>query len=419
MNVIQRFVGQFFGDQFYCGLDIGTHKVKASLSRVVDAHTLELLAVSEAETRGLAVASINDIGEFSSCVSAAVNGVIRKTKIKVRNIHLGLGGEFIETRPSRALIPLVERGNKVVTHRDLENARHQARMLGVRLDEEVVCDMVQQFKVDDVNIALNPVGLYGRKLEVETLLVLANITRLRNLTKAVQQAGFEVNDILFNASAASELMLDKRQRHDGCVFVDLGARMTLILIFKEGLLKHFRKVPVGAEAMTQQIATQINIPFALAEDIKKSYGRVHDGRSGSMPASAEEILIKKEQGFSPVKRDLITAAIEPGVCTIIENIREAVKASSFEGQLKAGIVVVGGGALLAGFMERIEQDMHMPVVIGRNIPGLNSAVIYCVSTGLAEMGYKNTVRYKLDAQKPKDWWDGLKAKAEELSNEYF
>ncbi len=418
MNGIQRFVGQFFGDQFYCGLDIGTYKIKASLSRVVDAYTLELLAVGEAETRGLAVASINDISEFSSCVSAAINGVMRKTKIKVRDIHMGLGGEFIETRSSRALIPLVERGNKIVTNRDLYNARQQARMLGVRLDEEVICDMVQQFKVDDVNIALNPVGLYGRKLEVETLLVLANITRLRNLTKGVQQAGFEVSDVFFNASAGTELMLDKRQRNDGCVFVDLGAGTTLILIFKEGLLKYFRKIPVGTEAMTRHIATDINIPFALAEDIKKSYGRIFDGAVPEA-VSTEEILIKKEQGFMPVRRDALTTAIEPSVRLIIQNMREAVAASNYEGQLKAGVIVVGGGALLAGFMERIEQDMHMPVVIGRNIPGLNSAAIYCVSTGLAEMGYKNTFRYKLDAQKPKDWWDGFKAKAEELSNEYF
>ncbi|MFH0753157.1 MAG: cell division protein FtsA [Candidatus Omnitrophota bacterium] len=418
MKGIQRFIGQFFGDQFYCGLDIGTDKIKASLSRVVDAYTLELLAVSDADTRGLALASINDISEFSSCVSAAVNGVMRKTKIKVSDIYMGIGGEFIEIRQSRALIPLVERGNKIVTNRDLAQARQQARMLGVKLDEEVVCDMVQQFKVDDVNVALNPAGLYGRKLEVETLLVLANITRLRNLTKGVQQAGFEVDDVFFNASAAADLMLDKRQRQEGCVFIDLGAGSTLMLVYKEGLLKYFRRIPVGAEAMTRRLAMDINVPFALAEDIKKSYGRVLDGISPMIP-SAEEILIKKEQGFMPVKRDALIMSMEPDVKVIVENLREVVTASNYEGQLKAGVVVVGGGALLAGLMERIENDMHMPVVVGRNIPGLNSAAIYCVSTGLAEMGYKNTVRYKLDVQKPKDWLGRMKAKAEELSNEYF
>jgi cell division protein FtsA len=422
MKAIPRSISQFFGGQYYCGLDIGSSRVKASLSRVVDAQTLELLAVNDAETRGLAAASINDISEFSSCVSSAMDGILRKTRIKVRDIHLGLGGEFIDTRVSRALIPLVERGNKIVTVRDLNAARKQARMLGVRLDEEVICDMVQQFKVDDVNISLNPVGLYGRKLEVEILLVLANITRLRNLTKAVQQAGFEVNDVHFNGAAASELMLDKRHRNDGCVFADLGARTTIILVFKEGLLKGFSKVDVGGDLMTQHIAGALNIPFQLAEDIKKSYGRVSDGKvelTQDSVQSSEEILIKKDNGFTAVKRDALTMAMEPDIRAISDHIRSALQASGYEGQLKSGIVVVGGGSLLAGLMERMEHDTHLPVSLGRNIPGLNSAAVYCISTSLAEKGYKNTLRYKLDSQKPKDWWDGLKAKAEELSNEYF
>ncbi len=415
MRTLQRFFGQFLGDQFYCGLDIGAHRIKASLNRVADARTLELLAVNEVPARGLAAASINDITEFSGCVSAALDGIIRKTRFKVRDVHLGLGGEFIETRPSRALVPLVERGNKILTSRDLHHARNQARMLGVRLEEEVICDLVQQFKVDDVNVALNPVGLYGRKLEVETLLVIANTMRLRNLTKAIQQAGFEVNDVFFNVHAATELMLEKRQLNDGCVFADFGARTTLVLVFKEGLLKYFRKVPVGGEMLTQRIAAELSIPFPLAEDIKRSYARVTDDAD----ANAEEILVKKEQGFVPLRRQVLTAAIEPDVCRMIEEMRAAVAASGYEGQLKSGIVVVGGGALLAGLMERLEKDMRMPVGFGRNIPGLNSAAIYCVSTSLAEMGYKNTLRYSIDSQRPKDWFAAVKAKAEELSNEYF
>ena len=417
MKGIRRFLGQFTGDQFYCGLDIGTHTLKASLNRVADANTLELLAVNEVETKGLAAASINDIGEFSSCVSAAVDGIVRKTRRPLRDIHLGLGGEFIDTRSSRALIPLVERGNKIVSAGDLRYARAQARMLGVRLEEEVLADLVQQFKVDDVNIALNPVGLYGRKLEVETLLVVANMTRLRNLTKAVRQAGFEVNDVHFNAAAASDAMLDKRRRTDGCVLVDLGARTTMILVFKEGLLKHFRKVAAGGEVLTQRIAAALNIPFPLAEDIKKSYGRVSDG--AALGQGGEEILIKKEQGFVPVKRDMITMAMEPDVHLILGHIQAAVTESGYEGQLKGGVVVVGGGALLAGLMERVEAQTRMPVTLGRNIPGLNNAAVYCVSTSLAEAGYKNTFRYRLDAQKPKDWWAAILAKAEEISNEYF
>ncbi len=421
MKGIRRFLTQFLGDQFYCGLDIGTHKLKASLSRVADADTLELQAVNEVETRGLAGASINDIGEFSSCVSAVIDGIARRTKRKVRDIHLGLGGEFVDMRLSRALVPLVERGNKIVSEKDLRYARGQARMLGVRLEEEVLTDIVQQYKIDDVNIAFNPAGLYGRKLEVETLLVLANITRLRNLTKAVQQAGFEVNDIHFNGVAASDAMLDKRRRTEGCVFIDFGARTTMILVFKEGLLKHFRKVAVGGELLTQRIAAELNIPFVLAEDIKKSYGYVElpDTSPEAGRGAGEEILVKKEQVFVPVKRARITRAVEPDINTLIGHMRAAVTESGYEGQLKGGIVVVGGGALLAGVMERVEFEMRMPVTLGRNIPGLNTAAVYCVSTSIAEAGYKKMFRYRLDSQKPKDLWTAARNKAIEISNEYF
>ena len=112
-------------------------------------------------------------------------------------------------------------------------------------------------------------------------------------------------------------------------------------------------------------------------------------------------------------------AVEEDIRAITDNISAAAVASGHEAQLKAGVVVVGGGALLSGLMERIEHDTRMPVALGRNISGLNTAAIYCVSTSLAEMGYKGTFRYKIDSQKPSDWLSALRAKAQELSNEYF
>ncbi len=42
MKFFQRFFGQWLGGQFYCGIDIGSSKIKASLNRVVDAQTMEL-----------------------------------------------------------------------------------------------------------------------------------------------------------------------------------------------------------------------------------------------------------------------------------------------------------------------------------------------------------------------------------------
>jgi hypothetical protein len=57
--------------------------------------------------------------------------------------------------------------------------------------------------------------------------------------------------------------------------------------------------------------------------------------------------------------------------------------------------------------------------MARNIQGLNNASLYVVATSLAEAGYKGSLRYVFDTRKPKDWFDVLRSKAQELCNEYF
>ncbi|MEI6437615.1 MAG: cell division protein FtsA [Candidatus Omnitrophota bacterium] len=415
MKQIRGFIGQFFQERIFCGLDIGSQKIKASLCKVQDAENFELLGVHEVDTRGFKEASVNDIGEFSGAISAALDGLARKTKVKFRDICLGVGGELVETRMSRAIIPLTERGNKVIAPSDVRFSRQQARLLGMRLEEEVIEDFVRQFKVDDINVALNPVGLYGRKLEVEVLLVLMNNSKLRNIQKAVKQAGYEVGNVFFNGAALSEAAIDRQHRMDGCVLVDVGAKKTEVFVYKEGLLKSFNVALFGGDRITARLAKELNIPFALAEDIKKSYGRLGD----KTHHSSEDIIIKKDQGFVPVKHAAIRGPINEEVAELVDHIRDSIAASGYEGHIRSGVVMAGGGALMPGLMEHIEVSLGLPVTMARSIPGLVPALLYAVSTSLAEMGYKGSMRYVFDTRKPKDWWDTLVSKFREMCNEYF
>ncbi len=415
MNKIKRFFGELLGDKYYCGLDIGTQKIKACLSRVHDAESLDLLAVYESDTKGFKDSSVNDISDFSSAIGTTLDALVKKTQVRFRDVSFSVGGDLIETRVSRAVIPLAERGNKLITDHDVRDVRRQACLLGARLDEEVLCDFVRYFKVDDINIALNPIGLYGRKIEVEVMMVVANVTRLRNVSKAIKQAGFEVNNVFFSGQVLVDTLMDKNKRNDGSIMIDIGSKTTQILVFKEGLLKHYAEVPFGGEHITRRISQLLGISRELAEDIKRSYARVAE----SVTSSDEEILIKKEQGFVPVKRALLNEAVESEVQGLIKHVHDAVENSGYAGQLKGGILMVGGCVLLPGLMERVERELKMPVSLGRNISGLSNSASFCTASSIAEASYKGTARYFLDTRKPKDWLTSLQGKVEELCNEYF
>ncbi len=400
----------------FCGLDIGTQSVKASIIRARDAENLELLGVSETKTLGLREASISDITELAESIARAVEGVVEKTGIKVNAVQLGLSADLLTSRRSTAIIPLIDSGTKVIAKSDLVKVNHQARLLGAQLDEEIIHDFPQQYKVDDANVALNPIGLYGRKLETSLLLLVANAVRVRNLTKAVHQAGFEVNQVGFSSYAACEVAVDKQAKEEGCAVIDIGAHMTAVLFFKKGKLGDLQFIPWGGSYVTQSIAERLSLTIDMAEDIKKT----HALAVKTAPAEhAGEILVKREKGYMPIRREAVCEAVNWEIENLLTHLEAVVKGSSMYHDLNKGIVMVGGAALLPGLIERIEERTNLPVAMGAATNGLNNAVIYAGSIGLAQMHYLKRKDETLDIRQVKNFKDRIVNALKDVAQEYF
>lgn len=407
-------LNRIFGDKYYCGLDIGAQSMKASLVYAKDLQNIELLGVHEEKTVGVKGTSISDLGELSEGIGLTMSGLTRKTGVKIKDVQLGIGGELVENRSSRTVIPLVDKGNKIITSQDIKKVCGQARLLGVDLEEEVIHEFPQYFRVDDVNIALNPIGLIGRKLEVDLLLVIANAARVRNLSKAVNQAGYEVAQVFYNTYAASETCLEKYMKDEGVAMVDIGSSYTNVLIFKDGRMSYMECFPSGGDQMTQCIARDLNLSFDLAEDIKKSYAVAKKEDVGD-----DEVLVKRDDAYIPIKRDVIYEAVEPEITAFVDNIQRIVGESGVSDQLKEGVVIVGGGAFLPGLVERIEANLNLPAKVGAMTKGLQNSAKYSSAIGLAQLGFTESIGYSLATNSTRRWQDSFATKIKELYQEYF
>ena len=375
--------------KYFCGFDLGALTVKAALIKDVDNQSPELIGVYESKTAGFKNGSLTDISELAECVHFAIAGLIGKTGIKLKDIQLGVGGEMIEKQYSNAVIPLLERGSKVISPNDIRKVKDQAKILGASMDEYVLHNFPQYYKVDDVNTALNPLGLYGRKMEVHTLLILVKNILLQNLVKSVNQAGYDVANTFYTSYSSAEASLSEYHRRQGCVLLDVGSLMTDILIFKDGFLKYVVNIPLGGEHLTQSIAHRLNIHFDLAEEIKKSYAFA----LSSEIRNDEEILIKSEDGYTPIKKEIIAQALEPAVARFVDMVLQAIRNSNLVDDIKSGIIMTGGGSLLPGLEERIELAASMPVKTGKlNMTSkrLPYAAKYCGAVGLALSGLTRT-----------------------------
>ncbi len=404
--------------RIFCGLDIGSSRIKASVVNVKSPEHSEILGVHDAPTNGFKKSAVSDLGDLAECIQLTVSTLAKKTGIKIKDIQLGVGSELIESRRTQAVIPLVDRGSKVIASSDVKRVNQQARLLGIKMDEDTIHDFPQMYQIDEVNAALNPSGLYARKLCVELLLIVVNVMRINNLMKAVNQAGFEVDNIFFTSYAAAEASLNQQLKTDGCALVDIGSSATNILIFKDGFLQHLTDIPLGADHPTRNIAQNLHLSFDLAEEIKKSYGMA---LNVEQDIADEEVLVKSESGYLPVKREVICRFLEPEINKLVSAIDQSVR-GPFYYYLKSGIIIVGGGSLLPGLLERIEKVTNLAVRMGKVNGGgihLNSPALFSASVGLAQLGFTKALGYHLPIPPGTGWRKNFSNRLKELYQEYF
>ncbi len=406
-----------FKEKIYCGCDIGSQRIKSSLVRTKK-KSAELLAVHETRTRGLQKAAVNDLGELSDSVRSCLKALMKKGSQRIKDIRLGIGGHLIESRLSNAIMPLVDKGNKIIVTNDVKRINKQASLLGTDIEDQVLHEFAQNYIVDENHGVTNPVGLYGRKLGTNFLLIVSRNNLLNNVTKAVHHAGFEVMAVSFSSLSACEAVLREDQRKKGCVLIDIGSSTTDILIFKNGYLRELEIIPLGGDNITGALMQSLKLPFSLAEEIKKSYASVQVDEV----CPQGEILIKQEAKYLTIYREDVCRCIETEIVKLLECIEGSVKSSKFYQELESGIMMVGGGSLLSGLLERIERQTQLPVRIGkvnRAVNRLNSPAIYCASVGLAQKFSKRSLEDLLPGSRPKTPLDNLSHRINEWYQEYF
>ncbi len=405
--------------QLYCGLDVGSQRIKAGLLKAHDHKRMELVGVYESRTRGFKDSAITDLGEFSDCLYATLEELSRRTGVKIEEVHLGLSGDLIDVRSTNTVIPLSDSGHRLITKADVKHINNQARLLGVLVEEEVLHDIPQYYKVDDADSAMNPIGLYGRKLGVHSLMVVTNSTRLRNIVQAVVNIGYDVPKVSFSSYVASQVALSAQDKQDGCVFIDVGSSVTTVLIYKEYVLKHVVRINLGGDNITQGLAEALDIPFETAEEVKRGYGSILDD---DVEESDRDILVRTDYGHISVKSQVVCEACLKKASILIERIREELQNSGLKDQLQGAVVLVGGASMLNGFSIRLQEALQRPVKLGQ-VQGaektLKNVVLFSSVLGLAHHGYHIHNESVRKAPLEGAWVNRMTEKVKILYQQYF
>ena len=159
----------------------------------------------------------------------------------------------------------------------------------------------------------------------------------------------------------------------GSLIVDIGGGTTEVAVISLGGIVVSRSIRIGGDEMDTDIVNFARREYNLlmgertAEDIKVAVGSAHPstGAERTVTFRGRDLLTGLPRSVE-VGGDQIREALEPSVAQIVEAIKETIEETPPElvaDIMDQGIVLAGGGALLAGLDRRVAEATQMPVHI--------------------------------------------------------
>lgn len=402
------------------GLDIGTTKTCAVIAEVSadprERDDLKILGVGQARTSGMRQV-VTHIEETTESVSAALKEAELMAGVAVDRAYVGIAGDHIHGCVSPGMVAVTD---EEITLGDLERVHRVARTIALPPDREMLHAIPQEYIVDHQGGIKDPIGMAGVRLEAELYLVTCDSAAAENVRKAVQRAGYRVQELVLEPLAAARSVLTEDEKEVGVAMVEMGAGTTKIAAFYEGEIRHVAILPIGGGTVTSDLVKGLSVPFAEARRAKEQYGVAFAQLVD--PQETVELPGPSPGQKRHVALELIAHIVEQRLDETLCLVHREIEEQGLVERLGAGIVLTGGASSLHGAVELAQQIFAAPVragVPGEGLTGLADSVgrpKFATAAGLAMHGAD---RYRETGQGATTLASGLFSKLGSWLKEFF
>ena len=381
-------------DNLICGIDIGSSKI-ATIAGMKSEETgeLKIIGFNATVARGIRKGLIVDIKEVTEVVEESVEKAERMSGHKINNAFVSVGGPHISSLNSHGIVAVANPQGEI-SEEDVTRVLEAARAISLSSTRQIIEVIPRDYIVDGQPGIKSPIGMSGVRLEVETHIITASSTNLKNIDRVLDDLGIENQGFVFSGLSSAEAVLTNTEKELGVVLVDIGGGKIDIAIFVDGSLSYSSSIPIGARHITNDIAVGLRVSLDSAEKIKLYLSKNLDANKKKPPQINLNELNLEENVTEVSLKTLVDGIIAPRLEEIFKLIFEEIEKSEFGQQVPSGLVITGGGALTVGMLESGKRVVGLPIRIGvpDKVTGLideTSDPQYSSTQGLLLYGLKN------------------------------
>lgn len=335
-------------DKTIVAIELGSSKISGVAGQIQYDGSLRVMAYASVPSSScIRHGAVYNLDKTANAIAEVVERLNTILSTKIEKVYVGYNAKGLKSVIGRVEHRFDE--ETVVNQEVLDDMFQQCSEIEydgyVNLFQES-----QEYVVDNKRgTETDPMGVACRSLEGNYLNILLKKQVADYIAQCFMAAQVEIIDGYVAPMVQADAVLTDDDRQQGCVLVDYGADTTTVSVYKNGLLRFLRVIPLGSALITRDLSAILKIEMEQAEQLKCTYGLCN--LIGSQD-NRETIVINDRKLSLNEIGEIIEARNEE----IIRNVINQIKASGYSEVLYAGMVLTGGGSQLRQ-LDHVLKDM--------------------------------------------------------------
>jgi cell division protein FtsA len=351
------------------GVDAGSSRTRCVICELDAEGCLRLLGFGEAPARGWTKSRITDQNAAAESIREAISAAERSADppLELERTVLGVGGSSIRCFNSRGIYEFAR--PREIEPADMRYAAERASHIHLEDDRYLLQVVPQDFTLDGRAGYRNPGGIFCSRLEANVHVITTSHQDHQCVVAAVHKASLAVEETIFEPMAAAYAAILPVDRTGGVALLDIGAHSTDVVVYHGDALLLAMSLPLGGAHFTHDVSWGLCISEEDAERLKVEYG------CAILGLTADNTLIEvpspEDRPPREATRRQLNEILEARADELFDYVRAEVARIGMERNLREGVVLTGGGAMLPGMCDMAERVLNCPARNGLGLGIMN------------------------------------------------
>ena len=376
-------------------MDFGTSKIVTLIAQSGGVNRCDIIGSGTVPYDGFAEGDWNTPEQLARVARDSISAAELEANSKVREIYVGVPGEFVHVRTGEAEITLPEAGE--ISEEDVNRVQDAvAEELKIAdLGGYVMHRSPAWFIVDDGKKTMMPLGAHGEHLRAQVSFVVAEPVFVEDMKNLLGGMGITILGFLSPTLGESLLLLSLEDRDRAAMLVDVGYLNTEVSVIEGDAITYHAMLPLGGGQITADLCEELRIPMRAAEQIKRRY--VFNPDEFDQDAYSEVVGAGGERLSFP--REYVKRPVEKSVDELCDMIDLTLKndAAALLGPRSQVFLTGGGIALMRGGREYLAAKIGRPVKVPVAKSAKMNSPVYASALGLVDLIFDS-----IEQQSPKE-----------------